>query len=127
MPRAVGLVDNVDSDTSAADTFGDVLGDSSGDQQLFGTGGELHQFATSRGVEFSEDVVEHDDRFDPLAAHELDRPESQRQRERPRFSVRGETLGHLGPENNVDVVAVRTDKTDAALDLLGARLPKALE
>ena len=91
-------------------------------EHLLGAGHQLRQLGAPLGVELGEDVVEHEDRVVAVGAEQVVRRQPERQREGPRLPVRGVALDRepevAVPEGEQELVAVRADERDAAVELV---------
>ena len=105
---------------------GHVGADRRGDQHLLGAGDQLGELGAALGVELGEDVVEDQDRVVAVGAQQVVRRQPQRERERPRLPVRGVALDRQPvlvravAEAEQQLVAVRADQRDAAVELVVA-------
>ena len=97
---------------------GQVAGDRAGDNDLLGLRGKGGQALAARGVEFSEHVVEDEDRCVAVVAEQFEGAEAQREGDRPGFAVRGVALDGHRAEAECQVVAVCADEVDASLGFL---------
>ena len=77
----------------------------------------------ARGVQFGEYVVEQQHRIAALGAQQLVGRQPQRQRHRPRFPMAGKAFRDLVAEAQLEIVAMRADQADAALEL-GVAAPR---
>ena len=111
-----------------AEHLGHVRPDRGRDEHLLAVGDEGRQPLTAPGVELGEDVVEDEHRVvAEVTAQEAVCRELESQREAPRLAVAGIALRRELAERQDEVVAVRPDEGDAALDLVGPHLLEALE
>ena len=108
-----------DVEAGAGQRRGHVGGDRRGDQHLLGAGDQLGQLVAALGVELGEHVVEDQDRVVAVGAQQVVRRQPQRERERPRLAVAGVALGRQRARAcSTQVVAVRADQGDAAVELV---------
>ena len=110
-----------DVDPRARQRRGHVLRDRRGDQHLLGAGDQLGQPLAALGVELGEDVVEDQDRVVAVGAQQVVGRQPQRERERPGLAVARRTPSPAAvPSVSAQLVAVRTDQADAAVQLVAA-------
>ena len=88
---------------------------------------EVGQSCSATGVEFGEDVVEdqHGIAEPRLRAEQLGGREPQRERERPRLAVRGVPPDRQSANTQHEVVAMRPDECQSAVELGGAAHARA--
>ena len=96
--------------TRPAQTTRHVLTHRRRDENLLDACRHVGQRGPAVAVEFGEHVVEQKHRLDPIGAEQLERTETQRERERPRLTMTRETLGRLVTESQDEVVPVRSDE-----------------
>ena len=109
----------LDAHDARAQRRGHVLVHGGGDEHLLVAADEVGQARAAIGVEFGEHVVEDEHRVAQpgLGAQQLGRGEPQRERERPRFAVGRVALDRQAADAQHEVVAVRTDEGEAAIEL----------
>ena len=106
--------------TGALEPVRDILPHRRGDEDLLHARRDIGERGPPMSVEFGEDVVEQQHRLDPVGAEQLERPEPQREGERPRLAVAREALGRLVTEAQDEIVTVRPHEGLAPVDLLPA-------
>ena len=100
----------------------DILRHRGGDEHLLGRGDQLGEPLAAVDVELGEHVVEDQHRLAAVAGEQVVGRQPQRQREGPGLAVAGVALGRQRAQAQQQVVAVRADERDAALELAAPAL-----
>src|SRR3954469_7833943 len=106
---------------------GHVFVDRGGHQHLFGARGHLGQPGPALAVQLGEHVVEQQHRLTRLRAQQLVAAEAEGQRERPRLAVARVALGRRLAQDQLQLVPVRADEADPALELRFPSFAERLE
>src|SRR5689334_11509517 len=116
-----------DLEARPAELSGHVSADGSGHEHLLGRRDQLGEPVPALGVELGEHIVEDQHRFTPVRTEQFVRRQPQRERERPRLTVARVPLRRQVPEPEYDVIAMRTDQRDTALELVPPLLLNRLQ
>src|SRR6266536_3017393 len=112
----------VDVESGTVQGLRDVRGYCRGDDRLLGLAGDERELITAADVQFGEHIVEHQNRFLTAAgqfvAQQLVGPQPQRERRRPRLAVAGVAAHRQIAQPQSQLVAMRSDEVDSALELL---------
>ena len=107
------------SNRGAGQDVRDVGGHRGGDQDLLGVGDQAGQPVPAARVELGEHVVQDQHRVLATLPQQVEAGQPQRERERPGLAVAGVAAGGQRADGQLELVAVRADQADAAVELAG--------